>query len=155
MNEPSIEAEANAFAMELLLPEISSGPSSSGRGVDLFDGRPSRSSRASSASTRPSSLSASVNSPPMKVRPPRPRLRRIDPPQPETEMTYEIPETILSCPFCGSLEVEICRNPDACWVACANEYCEAKPNPIGTRSGALRYWKHPSTIHVRRDRNSR
>jgi hypothetical protein len=53
----------------------------------------------------------------------------------------KIPETILSCPFCGSLEVEICRtNPDACWVACANEYCEAETKSHRTRSGAIRYW---------------
>ncbi len=47
--------------------------------------------------------------------------------------------TILSCPFCGSTEVEIARtNPNACWVECAG--CGAKADSAPTREEAIANW---------------
>jgi hypothetical protein len=48
-------------------------------------------------------------------------------------------EQIKPCPFCASLEVEICRtNESACWVRCADCGTDA---PAGkTRKTAIFIW---------------
>ena len=53
----------------------------------------------------------------------------------------------LDCPFCGSLEVEVCRtNPDACWIRCAECGGETKSHP--TRAGALANWNRRDSLKL-------
>jgi Lar family restriction alleviation protein len=48
-------------------------------------------------------------------------------------------KVILSCPFCGSTEVEICRtNEFACWICCGS--CGAASESNKTRAGAIKNW---------------
>ncbi|TAK59498.1 Lar family restriction alleviation protein [Methylobacter sp.] len=56
-------------------------------------------------------------------------------------------EEILSCPFCPSLEVEICRtNKRACWVRCAGCGADAPSHP--TRKGALKNWNTRTVCRI-------
>ena len=49
----------------------------------------------------------------------------------------------IGCPFCGSVEVEICRtNPNACWVRCAQ--CGADAESARTRKEAVANWNRRS-----------
>lgn len=46
---------------------------------------------------------------------------------------------IKSCPFCGSLKVEVCRtNPQACWIRCF--LCGADAESHRSRAGAIANW---------------
>ncbi len=46
---------------------------------------------------------------------------------------------LMSCPFCGSFEVDINRtNENACWVQCVQCYAEA--SSAKTRKGAIERW---------------
>lgn len=48
-------------------------------------------------------------------------------------------EKILPCPFCGCVEVEVCRtNPRACWIRCAG--CGADAESNRTRKIAIENW---------------
>jgi Lar family restriction alleviation protein len=48
-------------------------------------------------------------------------------------------ETILSCPFCGATEVEVCRtNENACWIRCAD--CGADAESAKSREKAIEIW---------------
>lgn len=48
-------------------------------------------------------------------------------------------ESILSCPFCGSIKVEICRtNKRACWVRCDSCGCDTESSP--SRKKAIKNW---------------
>jgi len=52
----------------------------------------------------------------------------------------------IGCPFCGSVEVEICRtNPNACWVRCAQ--CGADSQSHRTRAKAISNWNRRSCHH--------
>lgn len=51
-------------------------------------------------------------------------------------MTTLLPK---DCPFCGSVEVQVCRtNPNACWIRCAE--CGADAPSHRTRTGAFANW---------------
>lgn len=46
---------------------------------------------------------------------------------------------LKDCPFCGSVEVEVCRtNPNACWIRCA--LCGSDAPSHRTRTGAFTHW---------------
>lgn len=59
------------------------------------------------------------------------------------------PEKINSCPFCGSVKVEVSRtNPGACWITCDNCGAGAKSHP--TREGAIRLWNRRKPVRLAR-----
>lgn len=46
-----------------------------------------------------------------------------------------------ACPFCGSLEVSICRtNEAACWVEC--DECGCRRDCCRSRKGAISRWNN-------------
>ena len=48
-------------------------------------------------------------------------------------------EIIMSCPFCGSTDVSVCRtNVNACWIEC--EACGAGSESHKTRKVAIENW---------------
>lgn len=52
-------------------------------------------------------------------------------------------ESLMCCPFCGHLEVEVCRtNPKACWIRCAS--CGADAESAPKRKGAFSNWNRRS-----------
>ena len=51
----------------------------------------------------------------------------------------EMIEQVLSCPFCGCEELELCRtNPNACWVRCGG--CGADAESHKDRKQAISNW---------------
>ena len=56
-------------------------------------------------------------------------------------LKVEVTENILSCPFCGCVEVDIARtNVNACWVECHS--CGARGDSDPSRYGAITNWNN-------------
>jgi hypothetical protein len=52
-------------------------------------------------------------------------------------------EELTSCPFCGSMRVNVCQtNAHAIWIECANDECGAQTGSRQTLRGAIRRWNN-------------